>query len=200
MPKGIKGFQKGHEVSKETRIKIGLANRGIWIKFRCDYCGKENEEKQSHYRNSKRHFCGMKCYKKFVRERMPIQEQNAYRGVRKKGESRQIYHRNYCKNHPENIAHLKARRYAREKGAEGNHTLNEWEGLKKKYNYCCAICGERKPLTKDHIIPLSEGGTDYIDNIQPLCRNCNSKKWKYIYENSDLLDNLAKEDGMIHIK
>jgi 5-methylcytosine-specific restriction endonuclease McrA len=108
--------------------------------------------------------------------------------VRKEGESKQVYHRNYCKNNPDNIAHLKARRHALEKGAEGNHTLQEWNKLKKKFNNCCVICREDKKLTKDHIIPLSKGGTDYINNIQPLCKNCNSKKWNNIYENPELLE------------
>ena len=65
--------------SEETKLKIGLANRGIWIKFYCDYCGYENEEKQSHYKKKKRHFCDRICYAKFVKELLPKEEQNAYK-------------------------------------------------------------------------------------------------------------------------
>lgn len=115
-------------------------------------------------------------------------EQHAYKGVRKPGESKQVYHRRYCKNNPARISHLKARRYARERGALGSHTIEEWEALKAQHNYKCVGCGKEKVLTKDHKIPLSEGGNDYIENIQPMCRNCNSKKWKHIYENPELLE------------
>ena len=65
---------------------------------------------------------------------------------------------------------------ARKRNAKGSHTLQEWEGLKKKFNYRCANCGKQKLLTEDHIISLKKGGTNYIDNIQPLCQSCNSKK------------------------
>ena len=130
----------------------------------------------------------MACYKAFVKT-LPFYEQNAYRGIRKPDESKQVYHRRNCANNPDVIKHLKARRYARERGAEGSHSLSEWNALKERHHYRCAICEKMKPLTKDHKLPLSCGGTDYIDNIQPLCRNCNSRKWKFnVYENPDLLE------------
>lgn len=70
------------------------------------------------------------------------------------------------------------RKMRREK-AEGFHTDAEWEALKAKYNYTCLRCGKSEPtisLTRDHVKPLILGGTDYIDNIQPLCHGCNSQK------------------------
>lgn len=60
-----------------------------------------------------------------------------------------------------------------------SHTYGEWELLKKQYNYTCPCCGLSEPeikLTEDHIIPLSKGGSDLIENIQPLCGKCNFKK------------------------
>ena len=74
---------------------------------------------------------------------------------------------------------LNARRRARKRNAEGSHTYGEWERLKAQYNWTCPACGRSEPeikLTEDHIVPLSRGGSDNIENIQPLCRSCNSKK------------------------
>lgn len=173
--KGKKGFQKGHVPSKETRDKISKA-LSKKIEFKCDFCSKVSYSIPSAYKKKKRHFCSMNCYVLYKKNFYKISDYTSYKGIRKEGESKQIYHKRYCKKHPNLIAHLKARRYAREKGAVGSHTLQEWEDLKNSYNNCCASCGNMVKLTKDHIIPLSKGGSDYIENIQPLCKNCNSRK------------------------
>lgn len=78
---------------------------------------------------------------------------------------------------------IKNKRNKKKRYAEGSHTFGEWELLKKQYGYICPCCKKQEPfnqrikcLTEDHIIPLSKGGSDYIENIQPLCMHCNLVK------------------------
>ena len=59
----------------------------------------------------------------------------------------------------------------------GVHTTEQWEALKAEFDYKCVECGiYGMHLDKDHIIPIYQGGSDGIDNIQPLCARCNARK------------------------
>lgn len=171
--------------TKEWKNKIGLANRKR-IEVACNFCKKIIEIQPSTKTN--RNYCNQSCYSNDRKQNWKPSEQPTWKG----GISPYEAHRRWVKKNPDRMAHLKARRYARQKNAEGSHSFEEWQELCKKFDNKCAKCKEFKKLTKDHIKPLSEGGSDYISNIQPLCRNCNSRKWKtYIYENPELLTNSA---------
>jgi len=78
------------------------------------------------------------------------------------------------------VLFMNAQRRVRKK-ANGKHTYKQWLDLKEKYNYTCPACGKAEPevkLTEDHIIPISKGGSNNIENIQPLCKICNCRKYK----------------------
>lgn len=90
-----------------------------------------------------------------------------------------VYYRNWRLGHLIKVRFWDLRNKQKRRGAEGTYTKEEWENKKKKYNYSCVCCKRKKPeikLTVDHIIPIKLGGTNYIDNIQPLCQSCNSHK------------------------
>ena len=85
----------------------------------------------------------------------------------------------WAREHPEQRKLASLRRRVVEMNAEGDFTIGEWDLLKKQYGYTCPCCDRKEPeisLTIDHIIPLIKGGSNYIENIQPLCQSCNSSK------------------------
>jgi 5-methylcytosine-specific restriction endonuclease McrA len=70
----------------------------------------------------------------------------------------------------------RARRRARLAGAEGTFTKAEWLALLDKYGRRCLCCGSTENLEPDHVVPVVKGGSNWITNIQPLCRSCNASK------------------------
>jgi 5-methylcytosine-specific restriction endonuclease McrA len=63
---------------------------------------------------------------------------------------------------------------------ENTLTLKQWNKILKLQDNRCNICkrkfGNRLLATQDHIIPLSKGGGFTFENIQALCKSCNSTK------------------------
>lgn len=45
-----------------------------------------------------------------------------------------------------------------------------------RHGEACLKCGDTSDLAIDHIVPVALGGTDELDNLQVLCRSCNSSK------------------------
>lgn len=58
----------------------------------------------------------------------------------------------------------------------GSFTGKDWAAMKAAYGYRCVYCQHKKPLTQDHVIPLTKGGIHDKSNIVPACRSCNSRK------------------------
>ena len=105
-----------------------------------------------------------------------LQARKQYREVNKEKISEQAK-RCYERTTPARRAGMRRVR-ARSYGAPGSHTDAEWVDLCAKFDFACVGCGRSDVrLTRDHVIALvTPGSTDYIDNIQPLCRSCNSRK------------------------
>jgi hypothetical protein len=86
-------------------------------------------------------------------------------------------HLSWRRSNPDRSLNQRTRRRALKSGAIGEHyTREQFRDLCSLAGNICLCCGRAKRLTADHVIPLSKGGSDSIDNIQPLCINCNSSK------------------------
>lgn len=75
---------------------------------------------------------------------------------------------------------LSSRRRARQRQCVGSHTVSEWRAVLAASRSRCVECGVNGRLTKDHIVPLSRGGTDFAYNLQALCRSCNARKYNHL--------------------
>lgn len=86
--------------------------------------------------------------------------------------NRQVWRRNNRDRYLLN----KHRRRAAEKAGGGSYTEAQWRELVTLCGGQCLACGRIERLTVDHIVPVSKGGGNSIDNLQPLCFWCNSGK------------------------
>jgi len=107
-----------------------------------------------------------------------------------------VYRRKYYKEHKEEILKYQLhyarankdkieayrRNYRSRKHQNKTYKVTDKDCLTIK-NRPCMMCGSRKDIQLDHVIPVSRNGNHSIGNLQPLCKPCNtSKANKYMIE------------------
>lgn len=196
MPKGIKGYQKGHlqfnhwkgkKHSEEAKEKMRIAKLGKPILKLRGIPRPESVKEKMRATMFKKGFTPWNKGKPH-----PVARNNPQvfkKGIHyspktefKKGQNAGANHPSWkggISRMPNYSGFTSTRRKIRKLENGGCHTIADWENLKAQYNWTCPSCKRSEPeikLTEDHIIPLSKGGSDNIENIQPLCASCNSKK------------------------
>lgn len=166
--------------------------------IKCKTCGKQFHERPS----KKAKFCTRQCYRKSLVGRAPyVVTKQTIEKLRKAHTGKTGVNSSNWKGgiSLDKTKYLRlwrranthrTRRYwrlhsARRRGATGTHTVEEWEKIKAQFNYQCLCCKRFEPdvvLTEDHVVPITCGGADSIENIQPLCKSCNSRKWTKIID------------------
>ena len=89
-----------------------------------------------------------------------------------------IYQRRYLEKNPNWARFMQNKKRAKRHGALSYDKPYPWvlEALDQLYKSPCVACGTTQNVEIDHIIPFTRGGSDLVDNWQPLCRSCNSSK------------------------
>ena len=172
----VKEYKKKWKKFNPKKIKVA---RDKWIK--------DNPEQNKRYKKNWRE-ANLGYQKEWTKKNPERRKEITKKGLKK---YRKIYPervkmsiKKWAQANPEKIRMINKKHSAKRRGALGSHTLEQWKILKNKYNNCCAICGRQEPftdlwyqfLTEDHISPISKGGSNFIENIQPLCIYCNGKK------------------------
>ena len=101
--------------------------------------------------------------------------------------------KNWYQNNKEKYIVYGRNRRAKNKGADGKHSVKEINNIKNLQKGKCAYCATKlsSKYHVDHIHPLSKGGSNWPSNLQILCPTCNLQKFT-----KDPLD-YAREIGLL---
>jgi 5-methylcytosine-specific restriction endonuclease McrA len=102
-----------------------------------------------------------------------------YEDKKRTREARNREKKRYYAKYPERKSAESRTTRARRKNCEGRHTGKQIKELLEKQNYKCGICLaclHEKGYHADHVMPISKGGSNWIENIEMLCPKCNLAK------------------------
>lgn len=159
-----------HNYCSKKCMGIALHKSELWVDHPCQYCGEMIKAKGGHWRR----YCSLQCAGANRQEKGALWRNSEYI---------KAYMRDYGSWYRQTergratVNTSNHNRRASLRGSEGQHTAEEWLTLKSAYRNRCGYCGRKsRNLSKDHIIPLSMGGTNDIGNIVPACGWCNRSK------------------------
>lgn len=151
------------EFSKDRSKKDGL-------QYPCKAC---NQEYQRKYReaNPEKAAESSRKYREAHPERVAERKRKYYQ---RNSEAIKEAARQWQRNNPDKDAARKNRRRARKANVPS-------DGIPVDItDQPCYVCGAPAEAV-DHVVPLSKGGHDTVDNKRPICHSCNSAKRDYTW-------------------
>lgn len=188
--------QCGQEKALSEFHKSGQPDRNDGYRYECKACRREN--RIATYPENREKILAYNHYYQdkvqadpVLRERRNALQRKQWAEYQKEKPSWFVEMRQrYSRSKGKRISNLEYLRRRRDK-TRGNFSYEEWMEILDKYGHRCLACGSKERLEADHIVPLALGGTNTVDNIQPLCRTCNaSKHTKTIDYRSPLIGDL----------
>ena len=148
--------------------KRKISARRYWLSEKGKLCGKI-------YRQSKK---GKLFWKKYRETKHGRERIRAAQYRFQQSDKARIVHKKYDKTPKGKEAAIRTANLRRARiRIVCDLTASQWNEIKKTYQYACVYCGcKDRPLTRDHVIPISRGGHHTKENIVPACQPCNTRK------------------------
>ena len=165
---------------KYPRGKNGLAPRCklCVAVYKKQWCGKNKisiaDHKKQYQKANRVEIAKKKKLYQETNKDILAEKHKQYYGINKEAIAEN--HKAYRKNNIDKISITCQRRRLRKKQLSSTLTVVQWESIKVHFNNKCAYCGQEKKLTIEHFVAIRNLGEGSINNVIPVCKNCNCSK------------------------